>query len=68
MQKYGTAEESTDGSIIRRRVDAVCLLDNQGKSKDMLVIFDAYCFSTAGMVSRARLSVTLYVLYIAFLV
>jgi len=39
-----TAEEATDGSIIRRTVDAVCMLDNQGKSKDRLVIFDSFCF------------------------
>jgi hypothetical protein len=43
-QKYGTAEDATDGSIIRRIVDAVCMLDNQGKSKDRLVIFDTCCF------------------------
>jgi len=43
-QKYGTSEEATYGSVIRRIVDKVYMLANQGKSKDRFVIFDTFCF------------------------
>ena len=57
-QKYGTAE---DGSVMWRRVDAVCMLDNQDESQDTLVMFDTYYLSTARMVIQTPLSVMLYV-------
>jgi heptaprenylglyceryl phosphate synthase len=31
VEKYGTAGQATDGSIIRRRKDAICLPDTSGK-------------------------------------
>jgi hypothetical protein len=34
VEKYGAARQAKYGNIIRRRKDAICMPDNQGKNKD----------------------------------
>jgi hypothetical protein len=34
MGKYGRAKQTTDDDIMRRRKDAICVPDNEGKSTD----------------------------------
>ena len=54
MEKYCRAGQATDDNTAR----AHCILDNLGY-KHTLRICNSYCFSTATMVARTRLSVTL---------
>ena len=56
MEKYCGARQVTDNNMAH----AHCMLDNYGY-KHTLRICDTYCFSTATMVARAYLIVTLYV-------
>ena len=41
--------------------------DNYGTNADRLILVNTYCFSTATMVTRIRLTVTLYVHYLSVL-
>ena len=50
------AVQATDGSMAH----APCMLDTQGY-KCTLTVFNTHCFSTASVVARTRLNVTLYV-------
>ena len=63
MEKYCRAGQATDDKMGH----AHCSLDTLGY-KHKLRICNTYCFSTATMVMRTHLSVTLYVQYIAYLV
>jgi hypothetical protein len=49
VEKYGRVRQATDDNIIWRRKDVICMLDNKGKNRDTLIIFNTYCFSTAAM-------------------
>jgi len=57
-EKYGRAGQATDGSTLH----AHCMLDTLFY-KYPLRICNNYCFSTATMVTRTRLNVTLYLHY-----
>ena len=61
-ENYSRAGQATDDNTVH----AHCMLDTWGY-KDTLRICNTYCFSTATMVGRWHVSVTLYVLYIACL-
>jgi hypothetical protein len=56
VQKYGRARQATDDNIIRRMRFA-CLTK---AIIHTLRVCNTYCFLTAAMVTRTRLSVTLY--------
>jgi len=56
VEKYCTAGQATDDNMAH----AHCMLDTKGY-KHTLKICNTYCFSTATMVERKRLSVMLYV-------
>ena len=62
MEKYGTARQATDGNIIRRMRFACWIT----KATDIHSEYVILCFSTATMVTRTRLSVTLYVHCLSF--
>jgi hypothetical protein len=62
VEKYCTAGQATDDNVAH----AHCMLDNSGY-KHTLKICNYYCLSTATMVARPSLSVTLYVQYIVCL-
>ena len=54
VEKYGTAIQATDGNIIRRRKDAICVADNRNSSTDthsyylILVVFRSNnCYAKA---------------------
>jgi len=34
VEKYGKTRQATDGDIMLRRKDAICMLDNLGKYKE----------------------------------
>ena len=55
MEKYRRAGQTADDSIAH----AHCMLDNSGY-KRTLRVFNTCCFSTATVVARTRLSVTLH--------
>jgi hypothetical protein len=57
MEKYFKAGKTTDNDIIRR-MRFPCWIT---KATDTLREYNTYCFSTATMVTRTRLTVTLYV-------
>jgi hypothetical protein len=60
-------EVEPDGSQITMNTAlALCTLSNQGY-RHTFGIYNTYCFSTATMVTRTRLNVTLYVQHIACL-
>jgi hypothetical protein len=42
VEKCGRAGQATDGSVRRRRRDAIGMLDNKGKSTDTLGTFNAH--------------------------
>ena len=56
MEECCRAEEATDENMAH----AHCALDTQGY-KHTFVLCNTYCFSTATMAARTRLTVTLYV-------
>jgi hypothetical protein len=56
VEKYGTARQTTDANIIGRRRYALCMLGNYGY-RHTLRIFNTFCFSAAGMVTRTLVSV-----------
>jgi hypothetical protein len=58
MEKYGRAGDATNDNI--NTTQAFNMLHNKGY-KHTLRICNAYCFYTAIVVTRTRLSVTLYV-------
>ena len=53
--KYCRARLITDGSIIRRRKNAIFVRDNYGKNTNTVIIF--YCFCSVNLVKRTRLSI-----------
>jgi hypothetical protein len=57
MEKYGTARQATDDNTIRRMRFACWVT----KATDIHIIFNTYFFSTATIVTRMRLNITLYV-------
>jgi hypothetical protein len=57
VEKHGTARQATYDNIIQRMRFACWIT----KATDTLRIYNNYCFSTATMVTRTRLSVTLCV-------
>jgi hypothetical protein len=59
VEKYGTAGQATDGNIIRRMRTACWI--TKATDTHTLRIFNTYCFSTATVVTRTRLNVTLHV-------
>jgi hypothetical protein len=69
VERYGGAGQATDDNVKRRRIDAIYLLDNSGKKDGhTFIIFNTYWFSTATMVTRTLLNVTLYVHYLSCLI
>jgi len=56
VEIYNRAEQATDDNMAR----AHCMLDTQGY-KHTHRMYNSYCFSTATVVARTRLHVTLYV-------
>jgi hypothetical protein len=45
VEKYGTARQATHDDIMLHRQDAMCLPDNEGKSRDtQLAMFNTSCF------------------------
>jgi hypothetical protein len=63
LEKHCRAGQAADDNMAH----AHCMLDTYGY-KHTLRIFNTYCFSTATMVGRTRLDITLYVPYVACLV
>jgi len=63
VEKYRRATQDTDGSMAY----AHCVLDTSGY-KHTLRIYNTYCISIATIVTRKPLNVTLYVLYLSYLV
>jgi len=61
VEKYGIVRLATDGSIIRRKCFACWVPKVQTHSRNMW-----YCFSTARMVMRTHLNVTLYIRCLSF--
>jgi hypothetical protein len=57
VEKYGTVGQTTDDNIILRMRFVYWI----NKAIDTLKICSTYFFSTAAMVMRTRLNVTLYV-------
>ena len=41
VDKYGTARQATDGPIIRRRKDAICMQDDLHSKYVYLLLFDS---------------------------
>jgi hypothetical protein len=63
VEKYGTARQATDDNIMRSIKYVICMPDKYGKNADThhaLIIFNTYCFSMAAVVTRTRLTITLY--------
>ena len=56
-EKYDTAKQDTNGNRTRR-MRIACWIT---KATDTIRMCNTYCFSTATLVARSRLSVTLYV-------
>jgi hypothetical protein len=61
VEKYSRAGQSTDDIMAH----AHCMLDTEG-NKYTLRLCNTHCFSTATMVARMRLSVTIYVHCLSF--
>ena len=55
MEKYFRTEQVTD----KNKAHECCMMDVLGY-KHILRIYDIYCFSTATMIARTHLNVTLY--------
>ena len=62
MEKYCRAGQATDVNMAH----AHCMLDTRGY-KNKLIIFNTYSFSSATMVARTRLRVTLHVHCLLFI-
>ena len=62
MEKYGRTGQATDDNMAH----ALCVLDDEG-CRHTLRICNTYCFSTATMVARTHVNVTLYILCLSFL-
>jgi len=63
-KNYGRAREVTDENITQH-----CILLaawQRQENRNMLIIFNTYCFSTASMVKRTRLKITLHILWLSF--
>jgi len=55
VEEYGRSIQATDGNLIRRRKDVICLLVILRKERRYtVIIFHIYCFSTAIVVARTR--------------
>jgi hypothetical protein len=54
--------QATDYNIVRRRNDAICVLDNSG-CRHTLRIYNIYCFATATMVTQKRLNINYTYVY-----
>ena len=59
MGKYGRSRQATDGNITLRRKDAHCMPDNYGCRH--AIICNAYCFSTAAVLTRTCLDACLVI-------
>jgi len=63
VEKYDTAGHAT-GDNIRNTAHLLCMLDNY-RCKHALIVHNNFCSSTAEVVARTPLSVTLYVHFLS---
>ena len=61
VEKYGTARQPTDGNILRRMRLSCCILKVTNPHSEYVI---TYCFSTATMVTRKRLTYVLNTLLV----